>query len=211
LDHGADPNYKTSAGLTPLMRAGRSAYIEIIRLLLDHSNIELDATSNNGQTALMFASPSTSNSGSVEIENRRSDIVRLLLDAGADPLIESNSGRTALQLTKPMTPAYTLLGRADIRWSMRAVRASQDLQYKFMVARRLRQGTNTTEGTTLQLSERHLAEGIIRKAEYDNLCKGLQTNLNKPGVVALAKSLKINTLRQTKSQLCNEIANKLII
>jgi hypothetical protein len=80
-----------------------------------------------------------------------------------------------------------------------------------MVARRLRRGIDTTEGTTLELPQKEITDYIIRSAEYDNLCKSIQTNLSKPGVIALARSLKIQTANKTKLQLCTEISNKLII
>jgi hypothetical protein len=104
-----------------------------------------------------------------------------------------------------------LIQEAMAIWEKGTLDSTQSLTKKFMVTRRLRQGTTTTEGHLLELPQRQLAEGIIRKAEYDNLCKGLQSNLNKPGVVALARSLQISTSNRTKTQLCEEIAGKLII
>ena len=80
-----------------------------------------------------------------------------------------------------------------------------------MIARRLRMGVDTSEGSRLELPQRQLAEGIVRNSEYSNLCMDLQSNLTKPGVIALAKSLNIKTTGQTKSQLCNEIAKRLTI
>jgi len=38
----------------------------------------------------------------------------------------------------------------------------------------------------------------------------IQSNLMKPGVVALAKSLRIETANKTKNQLCGEIAKQII-
>jgi hypothetical protein len=61
------------------------------------------------------------------------------------------------------------------------------------------------------VQQKEIGDNIMQRSEYDNLCFGLQSNLTKPGVVALAKSLAINTTRQTKTQLCNDIASKLIL
>jgi hypothetical protein len=212
-------------GLTPLMRAARSTanrpvYIDIIRLLVKVPNIELDATSNTGLTALMIAAPSAlpvPRTNYVEGNKRRSEIVRILLEAGADPLLKSMSirdreGRTARQFIKDQTtPGYKLLQDAEAIWLAEEAKAQRELQEKFMIARRLRMGVDTSEGSRLELPQRQLAEGIIRNSEYSNLCMGLQTNLNKPGVIALAKSLNIKTSGQTKTQLCVTIAKRLII
>lgn len=201
VERGADINEKNKGGQTLLMRVVGS---DALNYLLTLPGIDIDATDNNGWTALMHAA---------RWKAGEARIISALLAAGADPLIKSNIGRTARQFVSGdgNTPKAELLLRAEQIWQNAAVKASQDLQGKFMIARRLRQGIATTTGSRLELPQRQLAEGIVRKAEYDNLCVGLQNNLNKPGVVALAKSLQIKTTRQTKNQLCNEIANRLII
>jgi hypothetical protein len=143
--------------------------------------------------------------------------VNALLDAGADPLIKDNLGRTALDYSRIVSRGQDIsakeirLTQAMADWTSRKDMAVSDLNKKFLVARRLRQGTQTTTGSSLQLPSRDLTEGITRKAEYDNLCMGLQNNLNKPGVIALARSLRIPTSNQTKLQLCSEIAKRLTI
>jgi hypothetical protein len=209
LEHGADPNRKSPVGLTPLMKAARApgSKIGFVRRLLEVPNIELDATSDNGLTALMFAAPKALAIGAryVTTNNIQSEIVRLLLEAGADPLIKSKDKRlTAREFVSVKTaPGYKLLQDAEDLWLAREVKANRDLQEKFMATRRLR--TNQT------LPQKDIGDYIVRSAEYDNLCKGLQTNLNKPGVIALARSLQIPTSKQTKNQLCQAIAEILTI
>jgi hypothetical protein len=125
-----------------------------------------------------------------------------LLEAGADPLVRSPEGKTARDYSKDRRITEWLQDAEEI-WLEATSNANRKLAGKFMVSRRLR--VNQT------LPVRQLGDGIIQRAEYDQICKGLQSNITKPGVVALAKSLKIQTTRQTKNQLCSEIAKRLII
>jgi hypothetical protein len=189
LAHGADPNFTSENGDTPLMYAVMTGTLEVVRRLLEIPNLDIDAASNDNQTALKSA---------VLRRETGYEKVKLLLEAGADPnTIPANT------ISNMFKPTYDLLREAKQIWLANQIRADQDLTKKFIIARRLRQ--NQT------LPQRELSDGLIRKAEYDNLCVGLQSNLNKPGVIALAKSLKIKTTGQTKNQLCKEIAGKLII
>jgi hypothetical protein len=136
--------------------------------------------------------------------------IRLLLEAGADPFMEGQKEMTANDHAVDFAQ-HVLLVNAMALWEKDKANAINELTKKFMIAKRLRQGTQTAQGYTLELPSRDLTEGLIRKAEYDNLCVGLQTNLGKPGVIALAKSLRIPTSNQTKSQLCTAIAKRLTI
>jgi hypothetical protein len=118
-------------------------------------------------------------------------------------------GKTSLFYVKDDSLNKKLVVDAMAKWEKGNAAASNNLQKKFIVARRLRQGI-TTEGIRLQLPQKELSEGIVRKAEYDNLCRNIHNNLDKPGVIALAKSLHIQTNDQTKTQLCQAIAKRLI-
>ena len=201
VDNGADINRKDGLGFTILMRAVSGASYPIVDVLLTLPQLDLDITNNVGRTALMMAA---------NIRFGGASLVAKLLAAGADPLIVSKEGRSALDYADNEQSSQ-LLADARAVWRKAERQANTDLKQKFMVARRLRQGIETTEGARLELPSRDLTEGLIRKAEYDNLCMGLQTNLNKPGVIALAKSLKIKTTGQTKNQLCQTIAERLTI
>ena len=88
LDAGADPNAQDGEGFTPLMRATISSLnTELRQLLLDSvGNAEnADLQNNSGVTALMIA-----------VDAGRHEVVRALLDIGADPDIQTEEGQTAL-------------------------------------------------------------------------------------------------------------------
>jgi hypothetical protein len=197
VDNGADVNQRRFNGQTYLSQAAWSQQAEVLAYLLSLPNVDIDAVDNNGQTALILAVRSS------PLYVRR--IAAMLLEAGIDPLVKSKDGRTARQYAdNPLV--VEMLERAENIWRAEEAKALQELQQKFIVSRRLRQGTNPQ----LELPQRQLPEYIIRRAEYDNLCVGSHNNLNKPGVVALAKSLKIPTSNLTKIQLCGEITKQII-
>ncbi|MBQ3933577.1 MAG: ankyrin repeat domain-containing protein, partial [Elusimicrobiaceae bacterium] len=54
LDHCADANIKTKAGITPLMFASYYGNINIVKLLLDNG-AKVDIVAKNGDTALSVA------------------------------------------------------------------------------------------------------------------------------------------------------------
>jgi ankyrin repeat protein len=191
IDSGADVNQKNNVGRTALMSASLQASVDSLDYLLTVPGIDIDATDIVGKTALMVAAA----------ENR-AITVSTLLAAGADPLIVSNQGKRARQYAEHLI-VVGQLKRAEAIWRTASYKANQDLQKKFMISRRLR-GNQT-------LPQKELGDYIIRRSEYDNLCIGLQSNLNKPGVIALAKSLQIQTSGKSKITLCKEISDKLII
>lgn len=89
LEHGADPNRADVYSWTPLMRAVRESRLETVRLLVDNTRTDVNRRGENGVTALHLA----------VVEGDR-DTVKLLLAGGADPRIEDNSGRTALDFAR---------------------------------------------------------------------------------------------------------------
>ena len=88
LAAGCDPMAKNSEGQTALMLACAFGQIEEARLLLPVSDV--NAESNNGFTALMFTASSKINNA------HASEIVDMLLEAGANPRAQSTTGKTAL-------------------------------------------------------------------------------------------------------------------
>jgi ankyrin repeat protein len=195
VEKGADVNRKDMAGQTALMEAIWPAYLDISAYLLSIQGIDIDAQDKNGMTALMFAAQHTAHG---------KQLITELLSAGADPLLTSKVNKTAQQYVRNQLQAPArILARAESTWRASEVKSLRDISGKFMIAHRLR--TNHT------LPQKQLGDYIIRRSEYDNLCVGLQSNLNKPGVIALAKSLKIKTVGQNKMQLCNEISKRLTI
>lgn len=86
IEKGADINAETAYGTTPLVLAATAGREDAVRLLHAHG-AALDHRTKSGSTALSLVSHS------VPI---RPNIVRLLLELGANPNIPDNSGRAAL-------------------------------------------------------------------------------------------------------------------
>jgi ankyrin repeat protein len=89
LSHGADPNIPASDLTTALMfAASRHGTLEIVRELLDR-DVDPNQQDNWGETALMMATM-----------RHETDIVRLLLERGADPTIANFSDITAIDIAR---------------------------------------------------------------------------------------------------------------
>lgn len=82
---GADVN---KPGWAPLHYAATNGHLEVMRLLLDH-HAYIDASSPNGSTPLMMAALYGTPSA-----------VKLLLEAGADPLLRNELGLTAIDFAQ---------------------------------------------------------------------------------------------------------------
>jgi ankyrin repeat protein len=99
LDGGADPNVRNEAGATALMWAVDD--LDKTRLLLGRG-ADVKARSEDGRTALAIAA---SRYGSLEV-------VRLLLDSGADPSVQSPSYKGPVT---PLAEAANVGGEAVVR------------------------------------------------------------------------------------------------
>ncbi len=103
LQKGANPNFRDNAGLTILFRWAQSCLPKQVETLLKAGadpNAETDGTMSweRGVTPLMVAV-----GRSYEQQDRVTDTVKLLLEAGADVNARSENGRTALSEALAMT------------------------------------------------------------------------------------------------------------
>lgn len=85
LKAGADPNITAENGFTPLHEAAENGWDSIVSLLVENDDCILDVKDAHGNTPLMRAA-----------YYDYTDIVKILVNAGADPNIQNNSGQTAL-------------------------------------------------------------------------------------------------------------------
>lgn len=88
--HHIDVNTQnTITGNTPLIQASKEGHENIVNLLLNIPTINLNIRNLDGFTGLMLA-----------VLNGREVIAKRLLNAGADPNITNNEGKTALDFAK---------------------------------------------------------------------------------------------------------------
>ncbi len=83
LVSGADPNLRDIYGWTPLMRAVYEGREKVVQALLEQPDVDLNAKNDQGATALHLAAVKGNEA-----------LTRLLLFAGANPLMGDRKGRT---------------------------------------------------------------------------------------------------------------------
>ncbi|MBC6975395.1 ankyrin repeat domain-containing protein [Bacillus sp. Xin] len=91
IDAGADPTLTNRYGGTALIPAAEHGYIEVIKELLTRTNIDVNHVNNLGWTALMEAIVLSDSS------KEQQQVIRLLIEHGADVNISDHDGVTPLQ------------------------------------------------------------------------------------------------------------------
>lgn len=85
LNAGANPNTRIATGVTPIMTCASSGNVDAVRLLLARG-VDVNAKEpSQNQDALMWAAA-----------ERHSNVIRLLIEAGANPRAHTKKGFTAL-------------------------------------------------------------------------------------------------------------------
>jgi ankyrin repeat protein len=99
IRHGADIEHRNKEGMTPLINIaeghfarGKSNAADNLKAMLD-GGAKIDAQDNEGRTALIMAA----SHAKYDWENEKSyrEMIPVLLERGADPLVRDKSGKTA--------------------------------------------------------------------------------------------------------------------
>jgi ankyrin repeat protein len=97
LESGADPfsSAGKEIGCTPLMTACARGHVEVVRWMLGHSSAKANINHRN-----VFGAPALSHA----CNYGRAEVVRALLESGADPTIASHRGDTPMDFAKGADP-----------------------------------------------------------------------------------------------------------
>jgi ankyrin repeat protein len=93
--HGADVNARTADGITPLMEAAQNGSLASAVALIQNE-AALDASDDDGQTALMKGA-----------SHGRASMVKLLLEAGANPCKKDKHDKRAMDYALASVPMAT--------------------------------------------------------------------------------------------------------
>jgi len=91
MSRGANPTVADSGGMTPLMGAAMYDRVAVVRSLLSFRAVRavIDARNNDGWTALWWAA-----------HESRWGVMRLLVEAGANPMVADNDGTIPLDIAQ---------------------------------------------------------------------------------------------------------------
>lgn len=97
LEHSSpDESVFNRFGGNALIPAAEKGHLENVKLLLEKSKSDIDHQNNFGYTALIEAVALTNGSETYQ------DIIRVLLENGANPHLKDNSGKTALDYAQEL-------------------------------------------------------------------------------------------------------------
>ena len=165
LSKGADVN---KPGWTALHYAASGEQTEIVRMLLDRFAY-IDAEAPSGNTPLMMAvmyGPEVN--------------ITVLLEAGADPTLKNNAGRTAMDLAEGINRAgaVQLLRKATVRWreneAIEAARMKRvEEQMALEEAAEMVQEAQEGAATALRNLQAAVVRGKALQAELDAAAKNV--------------------------------------
>lgn len=102
IEAGWDPNLQSKLGRTALSKACWNGFVDVTKVLLESGKIDIDLKDNHGRTALhnaIWGSAGGRLGEKLGISNEDSpEWAQLLLDSGANPNIEDNSGNTPINI-----------------------------------------------------------------------------------------------------------------
>jgi ankyrin repeat protein len=143
LTAGADPNAITESGKTPLMYAAMYGHTAAIEALLNAGadpNVGGDDDGEEGQTALMCIASSF-------FANNRAEVIRLLVDRGADPNQQDDQGQTALMIAGENADAVKALLDAGANPDLRDAEGNSAMMLgNWAIQQLLRQAGASEEG-----------------------------------------------------------------
>ena len=109
LKAGADPKAQDKEGTTALMVACRYAFADIVQALID-AKVDVNLADEKGNTALIWAASADKApwadsilgrmKSKSEFKKRQTEIVKMLIAAGADVNAKNKYGRTAIDMAE---------------------------------------------------------------------------------------------------------------
>ncbi|MBX2837955.1 MAG: ankyrin repeat domain-containing protein [Gammaproteobacteria bacterium] len=97
---GADANAPDVYRFSPLMRAVDNGHVDVVKVLLSAEGIDIDQQDERNNTALHYA-----------VAANRTDLVSLLLDAGASSDLQNREGETAKTMAQDEAALLALFQR----------------------------------------------------------------------------------------------------
>lgn len=117
LEQGARADVADEEGALPIHDAAAGGYLDILCMLLDSAPICIDAPDAEGDTPLHNAA-----------RGQYEDCVQLLLDRGADPTLQNDEFKTAVQVAERGSSLRQVLQQASDAWRQREEREAEDQQ-----------------------------------------------------------------------------------
>ena len=193
VKHGVDINLANRDGLTALMYAVHYKKIELIKELITYSGLDINKQAKNHKyssktTALIVATENIEPYDRPYADcwkNQSYDIIRALLDAGADPELADRNGRTPLEVAHKIVAKQIKKSHSEIC----------TMNYSDMYRPLLDAESNTDLACIIRI----IKEAIDKKHPLVNAGANIQAAnvTNKIGKTTLQDSANVNTTNAT--------------